>query len=41
MRLLYITKQRQLQNDINDLIVQIQDFTADPQADTSLGKVGR
>jgi len=41
LRLLYIADMKELQSKINDLIVAVQNFTADPKADTSLGKVGK
>nr|ACO15377.1 C14orf166 [Caligus clemensi] len=41
LRLLHISSLRDLQNNINQVIVRIQGITADPKTDTSLGKVGR
>ena len=36
----YFQSMRQLQTGINETIVAIQNFTADPKTDTKLGKVG-
>ena len=41
LRLLYINDLRELQTQINALIVQVQSLTANPKPDTTLGKVGR
>jgi RLL motif-containing protein 1 len=41
LRLLYIRDLRELQTSINDIIVAIQEFTANPRTNTVLGKVGR
>jgi RLL motif-containing protein 1 len=41
LRLLHIQELRDLQTRINELIVAVQDITADPKTDQSLGKVGR
>ena len=32
---------RELQNEVNNLLVQVQEFTANPKTDSSLGRVGR
>lgn len=40
LRLLFITDLRQLQTKINEAIVAVQNVTADPKTDSSLGKVG-
>lgn len=40
MRLLFIKDLRELQTEINDLIVTVQSFTANPKTNTTLGKVG-
>lgn len=41
LRLLHIQELRDLQTRINELIVAVQEITADPKTDQSLGKVGR
>jgi len=41
LRLLYIDDLRALQTKINDLIVGIQNYTANPKTDATLGKVGK
>lgn len=41
LRLLHIKELRELQTKINELIVAVQNITADPKTDSSLGKVGR
>ena len=41
LRLLHIRELRELQTRINELIVAVQEITADPKTDQSLGKVGR
>lgn len=40
LRLLHIQNIRQLQTQINELIVAAQNITANPKTDTKLGKVG-
>jgi RLL motif-containing protein 1 len=32
---------RELQDAVNDILITVQEFTADPRTDSSLGKVGR
>lgn len=41
LRLLHIQELRQLQTQINELIVAVQAITANPKTDQSLGQVGR
>lgn len=41
LRLLYIRDLRQLQTTIDRMVVEVQEFTANPRTDSSLGKVGR
>ncbi|XP_065084668.1 RNA transcription, translation and transport factor protein-like [Ochlerotatus camptorhynchus] len=41
LRLLQIQSLRKLQTAINETIVSVQNITADPRTDTSLGKVGQ
>ncbi|XP_055634928.1 RNA transcription, translation and transport factor protein [Toxorhynchites rutilus septentrionalis] len=41
LRLLQIQSLRKLQTTINETIVAVQNITADPRTDTTLGKVGR
>jgi len=41
LRLLYINDLRDLQTQINTMIVQVQSLTANPRTDTTLGLVGR
>jgi len=41
LRMLYISDFRELQNDLNALIVLGQEYTANPKTNSGLGKVGR
>lgn len=41
LKMLYLSDFRDLQNEINSLIILVQDYTANPRLNTSLGKVGR
>jgi len=41
LRMLYIADLRELQDAVNDIIVTVQDYVADPRTDASLGMVGR
>lgn len=41
LRLLFLHDLRDLQTHINECIVAVQNLTANPKTDTSLGKVGR
>ncbi|GIL89737.1 hypothetical protein Vretimale_16607 [Volvox reticuliferus] len=41
LRLLYIQDLRRLQSQIDHAIVEMQEYTANPKTDSSLGKVGR
>ena len=41
LRLLHIQELRDLQTAINEAIVKVQAFTANPKTDSRLGKVGR
>lgn len=41
LRLLHIKELRELQTKINELIVSVQNITADPKTDSSLGAVGK
>ena len=41
LKMLYLWDFRELQTDLNALIVLGQEYTADPKTNASLGKVGR
>ena len=41
LRVLHINDMRDLQTEVDRLLVQVQEYTADPRTDASLGKVGR
>ena len=41
LRMLYIADLRELQDAVNDIVVTVQEFTANPKTDASLGQVGR
>jgi RLL motif-containing protein 1 len=41
LRMLYVADLRELQDAVNDILIRVQEFTADPRTDSSLGKVGR
>ena len=41
LRMLYIADLRELQDSVNEILITVQEFTADPKTDSSLGKVGR
>jgi RLL motif-containing protein 1 len=41
LRILYIQDLRDLQTRANELIVAVQNVTANPKTDTKLGKVGK
>jgi RLL motif containing protein 1 len=41
LRLVHVKELRDLQTKINETIVELQNLTADPKTDSSLGKVGR
>jgi RLL motif-containing protein 1 len=41
LRMLYVADLRELQDAVNDILVEIQSFTADPKTDSALGVVGR
>lgn len=38
---LYILDLRELQDAVNDILVTVQEFTANPRTDAALGQVGR
>jgi len=41
LRMLYVADLRELQDAVNDILVEIQSFTADPKTNAALGVVGR
>lgn len=41
LRLLYIRDLRHLQTEVDQAIVSVQEYTANPKTDASIGKVGR
>jgi RLL motif containing protein 1 len=41
LRMLYVADLRELQDAVNDILISVQEFTADPKTDASLGQVGR
>lgn len=41
LKMLYVSDFRELQDEVNDLIVLCQEHTANPRLQASLGKVGR
>lgn len=41
LRMLYVADLRELQDAVTDLLVAVQEYTADPKTDASLGAVGR
>ena len=41
LRMLYIADLRELQDSVNEILIMVQEFTANPKTDSSLGKVGR
>ena len=41
MRMLYLSDFRELQNDLNALIMLGQEYTANPKTNSALGQVGR
>lgn len=40
LRLIHLENLREIQTEINEVIVAIQEITADPKTDKRLGKVG-
>ena len=41
LRMLFVADLRELQDGVNEVIATIQEFTANPVTDSSLGQVGR
>jgi RLL motif containing protein 1 len=41
LRMLYLLDLRELQDSVNDILVLVQEFTANPRTDSALGQVGR
>lgn len=41
LRLLHIDELRSLQTNINNILANVQSFTANPKTDTSLGRIGK
>lgn len=41
LRMLYVADLRELQDQVNELLMQLQALTANPKTDSRLGKVGR
>lgn len=41
LKMLYLADYRDLQTDVNELIVLVQEYTANPRLNSALGKVGR
>lgn len=41
LKMLYVEDLRELQDEVNDLLVLCQERTANPRLNASLGKVGR
>lgn len=41
LRMLYVADLRELQDAVNDILITVQEFTANPKTDANLGRVGR